>query len=82
MSNAQQGTNYVLPGGTSLSAIVPILYERRDRVAREQIGLITAATRDATEDQAALGQVVRSPVTMPATPILPGRKTCLQVCRH
>ena len=68
MSNAQQGTNYVLPGGTSLSAIVPILYERRDRVAREQIGLITAATRDATEDQAALGQVVRSPVTMPATP--------------
>ena len=64
MSNAQGGTNYGT-GGTTLSALIPIIYEARDRVAREQVGLLTAATRDASETQAAVGQVVRSPVTRP-----------------
>lgn len=63
MSNIQGGTNYAGAGSTTLAALIPIIYEARDKVAREQIGLITAATRDASEAQAALGQVVRSPVT-------------------
>ena len=62
MANSQLGTNYA-GAGTSLAALIPIIYEARDEVAREQIGLITAASRDASEDTAALGQIVRSPVT-------------------
>jgi hypothetical protein len=65
MANIQGGTNYAGAGATTLSALIPIIYEARDRVAREQIGLITAATRDASEAQAAVGQTVRSPVTQP-----------------
>src|ERR1035437_444939 len=61
--NSQGGTNYAGAGATTLTALMPIIYEARDKVAREQVGLITAATRDASEDQAAVGQVVRSPVT-------------------
>ena len=63
MSNIQGGTNYAGAGATTLSALIPIIYEARDKVAREQVGLITAATRDASESQAAVGQIVRSPVT-------------------
>ena len=64
MSNAQGGNNYAT-GGSSLAALIPIIYEARDKVAREQVGLLTAATHDASESQAAVGQVVRSPVTRP-----------------
>lgn len=67
MSNIQGGTNYAGAGATTLSALIPIIYEARDRVAREQVGLITAATRDASESQAAVGQTVRSPVTQPTS---------------
>lgn len=65
MANAQGGTNYAGAGVTTLTALMPIIYEARDKVAREQVGLITAATRDASENQAAVGQVIRSPVTQP-----------------
>lgn len=63
MANAQLGTNYAGAGSNTLSALIPIIYEARDKVAREMVGLITAATRDASEATAALGQTVRSPVT-------------------
>jgi len=67
MANIQGGTNYAGAGATTLSALIPIIYEARDKVAREPIGLIHAATRDASESQAAVGQTVRSPVTQAAT---------------
>ena len=69
MSNVQGGTNYAGAGSTSLAALTPIIYEARDVVAREQIGLLTAATRDASEQQAAVGQIVRSPVTQAAAAV-------------
>ena len=61
-------------GYNTLTGLVQILYVPRDKVAREQIGLITSATRDVAEDRAAVGQIVRSAVTQAVAPqpIVPG----------
>lgn len=50
-----------------LTNLVPIIYEELDQVARERIGFIHAVNLDADASMAALGQVVRSPYTLPAT---------------
>jgi hypothetical protein len=63
MSNIQGGTNYAGNGSNTLTSLVQTIYEARDKVAREFIGLTTVATRDASEDIAAIGQTIRSPVT-------------------
>jgi hypothetical protein len=57
----------------TLTGLIPIIYQARDIVAREMIGLIPAVTIDAQASQAAVGQTVRSPVTQPVglTPITP-----------
>jgi hypothetical protein len=47
----------------TLTGLIPIIYQARDIVAREMIGLVPAVTIDAQASQAAVGQTVRSPVT-------------------
>jgi len=47
----------------SLTGLIPIIYQARDIVAREMIGLIPAVTIDAQAAEASVGQTVRSPVT-------------------
>jgi hypothetical protein len=46
----------------TLTGIIPTLYTALNRVSRENVGLVTAVTRDATADRAALNQVVRVPI--------------------
>ncbi len=65
MSNIQGGTNYAGNGSSTLTSLVQTIYEARDKVARENVGLLTCATRDASEDIAAVGQTIRSAVTQP-----------------
>ena len=58
----------------TLTGLIPIIYQARDQVAREMIGLIPAVTIDAQATQAALNQTVRSPYTVAAalSNIVPG----------
>ncbi len=46
----------------TLTGLYPIIYNAMNVVSREQIGFIPAVSRDATAEQAAKDQVVRSPV--------------------
>lgn len=46
----------------TLTGLIPTLYTALNRVSRENVGLVTAVTRDATADRAALNQVVRVPI--------------------
>ena len=51
----------------TLTGLIPDLYAALDLVLREQIGLIPAVTLDANATRAAIGQVVRIPLTAAAT---------------
>jgi hypothetical protein len=59
-----------------LNGLIPILYAALQKVARELVGAIPAATRDMTADSAAVGQTVRVPVTPPSenSDVVPGTK--------
>jgi hypothetical protein len=46
----------------TLTGLYPIMYNAMNVVSREMIGLISAVSRDATAEMAAVNQVVRSPV--------------------
>lgn len=46
----------------TLTGLYPILYNAMNIVSREMIGFVSAVSRDATAEQAALDQTVRSPV--------------------
>lgn len=67
MANIQGGTNYAGVGASTLTSLIPIIYRALDVVAREQVGLLKAATRDVRAETAALGQTLRSPVTQPTS---------------
>lgn len=58
----------------SLTGLVPVIYEAMDVVAREQVGFVSAVTKDASAEAAALNQPIRSHVTpkVSATDITPG----------
>jgi len=51
----------------TLTGLIPIIYQARDRVARELVGMIPAVTIDSDAAQAAVGQTVRSFVSQPTT---------------
>lgn len=57
----------------TLTGLYPIMYNAMDVVSREMVGMIAAVSRDATAEQAAVNQVVRSPVVpaMTASDITP-----------
>ncbi len=47
---------------TTLTGLIPTIYEAFDIVGREQVGLIRAVAQDFSAERAALNQTVRSPV--------------------
>lgn len=49
-------------GALTLTGLIPTIYNAMNVIAREQIGLIPAVSRDSRAERAALNQVVRSPV--------------------
>ncbi len=49
-------------GTLTLTSLIPTIYNAMNVIAREQIGLIPAVSRDSTAERAAIGQVVMSPV--------------------
>lgn len=61
-------------GSTTLTGLIPDLYEALDVVSRELVGMIPAVTLDAQAARAALNQEVKSPVApaATATDITPG----------
>lgn len=54
-------------GSTTLTGLIPDLYEALDVVSRELVGMIPSVTLDANAARAALNQDVRSPVAPAAT---------------
>lgn len=54
-------------GSTTLTGLIPDLYEALDVVSREMVGMIPSVTLDAQAARAALNQDVRSPVAPAAT---------------
>ncbi|MDR0721139.1 MAG: hypothetical protein LBF78_16020 [Treponema sp.] len=57
-----------------LDNLIPILYEALQVVARELVGVISAASRSMTAETAAVGQTIRVPVTPPSenSDVVPG----------
>ena len=51
----------------TLTAIIPTLYEARDRISREIVGMIPAVSRDVDVSRVAVGQTVTVPVVPAAT---------------
>ena len=47
---------------TTLTGLIPTIYEAMDIVAREQVGFVRAVSQDFSAERAALNQTVRSPV--------------------
>lgn len=58
----------------TLTDLVPVMYEALDVVSRERTGMIAAVARNAKAETAAVGQVVKVPVTQEqdAADIVPG----------
>lgn len=52
---------------TTLTGLVPTIYEAMDIVAREQVGFVRAVAQDFSAERAALNQTIRSPVAGDAT---------------
>ena len=48
-------------GTLTLTGLIPLINASLDTVAREQVGLISAVSRDASLERAAIGQIIASP---------------------
>src|ERR1039457_5776650 len=56
-------------GSNTLTGLIPVIYEAMDVIPRELVGAIQAVQMDPSEDQAGLGQTIRSPIVPVATAV-------------
>jgi hypothetical protein len=61
---ARQG---LVLGNNSLTGLIPTIYEALDIVSREQLGFITAVSRNSSAERAALNQAILVPITAAPT---------------